>query len=466
MKRCVRPSECLPLAACVIALTAQPLVALAQDAPPPALGQPSAATPVGTVNCFDYYHFGSVQVDVTPSVASAVSGVPITFTGKIKNANPYPIVDGSVYVKIFRERGDGSKDSNGPDVVDQFYAMDGLTIPANGQLPASITWNIPAYAELGQYRIATFFTVSHKFNLLGLPFTDDVVGNTADFKVSGELKTTVGLERRSDGRRRAVSLRRVPAAGACKRPCHHRGDDYELHFAGRHRSSHLDAQQMERQRYEQRHRDAHGAGNDTCGRTKTRLVFGIGQPVSGLPAHRRFEMAGRSSIINVRFVRDGKDLTRINFPAVTSYPLTAGTPTTLFSCLHNAGSSDVVPNSSLVLTLLDQNGGIIHSYTYTGGVTGAMMGVADNFTPNRTYDTFKLEAQLYQGQNLVDQSEVSYDCHDLNPALCTTATGESDLQNVLISLIELVASLLIIGALIYFARRSSKWGKQPTSIKK
>ena len=188
MKRCVRPSECLPLAACVIALTAQPLVALAQDAPPPALGQSSAATPVGTVNCFDYYHFGSVQVDVTPSVASAVSGVPITFTGKIKNANPYPIVDGSVYVKIFRERGDGSKDSNGPDVVDQFYAMDGLTIPANGQLPASITWNIPAYAELGQYRIATFFTVSHKFNLLGLPFTDDVVGNTADFKVSGELK--------------------------------------------------------------------------------------------------------------------------------------------------------------------------------------------------------------------------------------------------------------------------------------
>ena len=188
MKRCVRPSECLPLAACVIALTAQPLVALAQDAPPPALGQPSAATPVGTVNCFDYYHFGSVQVDVTPSVASAVSGVPITFTGKIKNANPYPIVDGSVYVKIFRERGDGSKDSNGPDVVDQFYAMDGLTIPANGQLPASITWNIPAYAESGQYRIATFFTVSHKFNLLGLPFTDDVVGNTADFKVSGELK--------------------------------------------------------------------------------------------------------------------------------------------------------------------------------------------------------------------------------------------------------------------------------------
>ena len=195
MKRCVRPSECLPLAVCVIALISHPLVALAQDVPPPALGQPTAAAPVGTVNCFDYYHFGSVQVDVTPSVGSAVSGVPITFTGSIKNANPYPIVDGSVYVKIFRQRGSGEKDANGPDVVDQFYALENISIPANGELPISINWQIPSYAVSGEYKIATFFTVSRKFNLLGLPFTDDVVGNTASFKVAGELKNGVSFKK-------------------------------------------------------------------------------------------------------------------------------------------------------------------------------------------------------------------------------------------------------------------------------
>ena len=154
-----------------------------------------APTQPNTVDCFDYYHFGSVQVDVTPSVASAVSGVPITFTGKIKNANPYPIVDGSVYVKIFRQRGNGEKDVNGPDVVDQFYAAEGLTISANGELPISINWNIPSYAVSGEYKMATFFTVSHKFNLLGLPFTDDVVGNTASFKVAGELKNGVSFKK-------------------------------------------------------------------------------------------------------------------------------------------------------------------------------------------------------------------------------------------------------------------------------
>ena len=178
---------------------------------PPSISGGVAPTQPNTINCFDYYHFGSVQVDVTPSVASTVSGVPITFTGTIKNANTYPIVDGAVYVKIFRQRGNGEKDANGPDVVDQFYALEGIDLPAGGSKPVNITWNVPAYAASGNYKVATFFTVSHKFNLLGLPFTDDVVGNTASFKVSGELKSRF----RQDGgqsERRAVSFRCLSAS--------------------------------------------------------------------------------------------------------------------------------------------------------------------------------------------------------------------------------------------------------------
>ena len=173
-----------------------------------------------------------------------------------------------------------------------------------------------------------------------------------------------------------------------------------------------------------------------------------------------------SSIINVRFVREGKDQLRINYPAVTSYPLTEGQEATLFSCLHNAGESASVPDGRLELSLLDHKGKVIHSYTYTGDVTGAMMGVADNFTPEKTYGTFTLNAKLYQGQMLVDQSSVTYDCQVLDPSLCTTTGSGDELQNVLVSLFELVASLVVVGILIYFARRSSKWGKQTTQNKK
>ena len=439
----------------------QPLVALAQDVPPPAFGQPTAAAPTNTINCFDYYHFGSVQVDVTPSVASAVSGTPITFTGTIKNANPYPIVDGGVYIKIFKARGDGSKDSNGPDVVAQYYALEGIDLPAGGSKPVSITWNVPAYAASGSYKVATFFTVSHKFNLLGLPFTDDVVGNTADFRVSAEQSDTVGFKKD------AVTVGGEQYHFAAFPPREPASDPVTIEATLTNSTSQAATVPVTwtLNRW---------SGNDTSNvidtRTEQVTIPAGGQklvsysasdsqyPVYLLTAVSKWQ--DTSSIINVRFVREGKDQLRINFPAVTAFPLTAGTPTTLFSCLHNAGSSDVVPDSRLVLSLLDQNGGVIHSYTYTGGVTGAMMGVADKFTPARTYDTFTLQAQLYQGQNLVDQSSVSYDCHDIDPSACLSVPeGAGSSQDMLTSILEIVASLFAIVALVYIASWSKKFGQ-------
>ncbi len=449
------------LRATTLALLALPLLVFAQDAPPPTLGVPTAAAPAGTVNCFDYYHFGSVQVDVTPTVASAVSGTPITFIGAIKNQNPYPVTDGAVYIKIFRQRGDGTKDSNGPDVVDQFYAADNLSIPANGSLPITFNWNVPSYAASGEYKVATFFTVSRKFNLLGLPFTDDVVGNTASFKVSGEQKATVGFKKDSvtvntdsyhfaaypprEGASAPVTVEATitnPTGDGVTVPV-----TWSLYHWSQNDQANLIVAKNDQVTI--------AAGKSA---TVSYTVSDAAYPVYLLQGVATWH--DTSSIINVRFVRESKDQLRINFPSITSYPLQAGQQTTLFSCLHNAGSSDVVPDSHLVLTLLDRYGGTIHSYTYTGGVTGAMMGVADHFTPDRTYNAFKLQAQLYQGNNLVDQSEVSYDCHALDPANCA-AEGEGDLLiNVLITLFKLVASLVVIGILIYFSRRSSAWGTQ------
>ena len=452
MKRCVHSSECLPLAACVIALLSLPLAALAQDDPPPAFGQPSAATPANTVNCFDYYHFGSVQVDVTPSVASAVSGVPITFTGKIKNANPYPVVDGSVYVKIFKQRGNGEKDANGPDVVDQFYALENISIPANGELPISINWQIPSYAVSGEYKVATFFTVSRKFNLLGLPFTDDVVGNTASFKVAGELKKGVSFKKD------AVTV----------------GDQKYYFAAFPPRTSATDPVTVEATLTNPTGESVtvpvtwslyHWSQNDqtnfitskteqvTIAAGKTAKVSFVvddaNHPVYLLQGVAKWHDS--SSIINVRFVREGKDQLRINYPSLMSYPLIEGQEATLFSCLHNAGASDSVPGGKLELSLLDQNGKVIHSYTYTGAVSGAMMGVAEKFTPKKTYGTFTLDAKLYQGDALVDQSSVTYDCEKLDPTACPAESTVSTTATTFI--LGGLAALVVFAGLAFAVNR-------------
>ncbi len=107
------------------------------------------------------------------------------FSGILTNNNPYPVVEGELSVKIFKNTG-GEKNPNGPDVVDQFIAMDHITFPAKGSVPVTFSWHVPAYATTGEYRIVTYITSDKKFNLLGLSFTDDIVGNSFDFHVNGE----------------------------------------------------------------------------------------------------------------------------------------------------------------------------------------------------------------------------------------------------------------------------------------
>lgn len=104
---------------------------------------PGSAAPDGTVNCFDYYHFGSVQVDVTPSVSTIASGSSVRFSGTIKNDNSYPIVDGQVYAKVFYKNQQEAVDThqNGYALVDQFFVTEGVTFDAKQEKPIEFCRN-------------------------------------------------------------------------------------------------------------------------------------------------------------------------------------------------------------------------------------------------------------------------------------------------------------------------------------
>ena len=160
------------------------------------LAQTSAsqsAANAALVSCNDYYHFGSVQAHLSPSSIQGISGAPISFTGTLDNANPYPVVDGTLYVKVFKDR--VARDANGPDVVDEFAVKSGISIPAKGSVPISFDWNVPSYAQGGNYSMASYFITSSNFNLLGLSFTDDVTGSAMRFKVTGEQSSGVAFNK-------------------------------------------------------------------------------------------------------------------------------------------------------------------------------------------------------------------------------------------------------------------------------
>ncbi|MEI8337791.1 MAG: hypothetical protein WCF92_01435, partial [bacterium] len=162
------------------------------------------------------------------------------------------------------------------------------------------------------------------------------------------------------------------------------------------------------------------------------------------------EYKDTKSILGTRFVRDGINNQRINFPAITSFPLIAGTSTSIFSCLHSTATDE--KNGSLLLKLEDPNGNIIHSYQFSGTITGDMMGVKDDFIPKKNYDKFSLVAELSQNGKVVDSVKMDYDCNNIDPAKCFPPTKIN--SPVLISLVVLLFITFIL--FFIFEKRKHK----------
>ena len=447
-------------------LTPEQLKARLANPPQP---QAPPAPIEGSVNCFDYYHFGSVQVDIESRTNLTVPGVPLMLTGKIKNANDYPVVDGQVYIKVFKKlTNDKDTQANGFQLVDQFTAKDDITLAANEEQDINFTWNIPNYATSGDYQIATFFTSAKKFNLLGLSFTNDVVGNTFNFAIKAQNQETVQFNKNT------VKI-----------------NDKDYHFATFPPKIEKDAEattkvqlanatkqnqsipvtwtlyswdgQLQQNILDTKTETVELKPNETKDLTYT--TTNSANPVSYLVAEADYK--DTKSILDIRFVRNNVDKVRINFPAITHYPLQVNQPETLFTCLHNSGQSDQIENNQLKLTLLDENGNTIHTYNYTGAISGAMMGLKDEFTPNESYDTFTLKAELYHENQLVDSAEMKYDCNQIQGTTCQAKKANGVLTNLssanqgqlsMKTLAVVVVIILLIASLIIFAVMHRKRG--------
>lgn len=151
----------------------------------PGLDTVSIPKPDGLSSCFDHYRFGSVPAVISTSLAQVSQGSTLSFSGTLTNENTYPITDATVHIKIFHIRSH-TKDVNGPDVVDFFPAKEHVTLKPSETIPLSFTWKVPADTEPGEYQAVTYVTSENRFELQGLSFTDDVVGNSTNFTIVGE----------------------------------------------------------------------------------------------------------------------------------------------------------------------------------------------------------------------------------------------------------------------------------------
>lgn len=412
----------------------------------------------GVTNCFDYYKFGSVEVNLQAGNADSLSGTSVTFSGNIKNTNSYPIVDGAVYVKIFRKStgpNAAKLQSQGLDLVDQSFVMKDINLDAKKSAPISFTWKIPSLALSGDYQVATYFVSQNKFNLLGLSFTDDIVGNTAPFKVTGQQNAGLFFDKNAvrvanDKYNFAAFTPKVDKSKPVKIDFN-LVNTFKTKVEGK---VHYTVYSWDALKNENVVTVSEAPVVVEAGKTLplSYTVDDSKHPVYYVVIEADYKDS--KSIIDVRFTRDGIDVPRLNFVGLNSYPLTANSK--FFACMYNSGTDTKVDNSKMVLTLKDKDGKNLDTYTYTGDITGTVMGVV------KTIDSsvFKgvksgqladaiVTADLYQNGALVDSARMVYDCSHLNPSLCQieALTKTNSTRNFVTSAVIILAIIVLLIAL-------------------
>lgn len=426
---------------------------------------PAVSEPAGNAQCFDYYQFGSVITDISSTLPSTVDGAAMTFVGTMTNQNPYPLTGLDLYVKIFRKQSkEADALNNAHHLVAQFVAVDNISITAKGEREFSFDWLVPPGTIPGDYMIATYAMTNEAYNLSGLSFTDDVTGASAQFKIDGEDTGSFAFDKNkvkmNDTEFRFASM--IPTFTKDKTVTitvpyvNNTKSDKEVEVLWKQYNwDGLNEQALLNVKSE----------TFTVPAGKSKLISYSATEYKGAVTYivADAESDGVHSILDMRFARIGVEQARINFPSITSFPLIAGQPNSLFSCLHVAGP-DTLSGATLDLTLTDKNGAIITQNKYEGNVTSAMMGVKYDFTPTANYDQVTLTATLERNGVVEDIGKVTYDCQAIDASLCLAETGNGSGENgnngansthntKLVMLILILGILAIVGIFFSLKRR-------------
>lgn len=395
-------------------------------------------------SCFDYYSFGSVDAKLFTQTNQIISGVPINFSTEITNNNPYPVVEGDLYIRVYRQQDDNVLSTvNGDNIVDQFKVLDNFSIDSGEQKEFTFSWDIPSNIKSGSYYIASYVVSSDRYNLLGLTFTDDIAGDKTFFDIVG-AEDGVYFDRNS------VKINNQDHQFIAYTPVYENekeikieadvtnetDEDREIEVEWR--LSFWDSL-LEENLIEDRSSKYIIPANDT----KTVKYEINNNNKSVYLASARLVDNDTTSLLNIRFAREGVNIPRINYPAVYNYPIKKNQDNTFFVCLHNAGIDNYVDDVRLISTIEDFKGNTINEFEYEGKVTGSMMGFDSNFKYKEDVSNFIITNRLYKNDILIDKDTILYNCSDINNEYCNEVSSYEKIKKYIYIFITLIFILLI-----------------------
>ena len=407
-------------------------------------------------DCFSpgLYQFQSVQVSVGPEKDAYSVGENINFVGNIINQNEYPVVDGTVFVRISKDNKNYIKE--GYNVVDEVVATSSFSIDASSSLPIKFSWLVPKNLGAGDYRADYFFSVGNKFNLGGLPFTNEIVVGSAEFKIIGTQNTEFMLDRVGT-KVNGIKYNHIGGWPFV-------GKDSEIKITQPIKNL-TSKEIMVTVNYDLYFWDSLNPKDKLDSKTETvivpansskDLIYTIPESEQSVYYLRiKATVGDASSIVNIRTTSD-IERARINYPAITTFPLLKGESTNLFSCFHTVYG--IASSSKLILTLTDKDGSNVAKGEYNGSFGEDMSAALMKFTSNKDYYFLNLKAELFDDNGkIVDSYQTKYDCATLNSDKCQRSTNASTIIFCIISIL-----ILLLG--LYFARFIKKSVIKRTTI--
>ncbi len=380
-------------------------------------------------------------MNVDPIVRTIQPGGVVQFKGQIINNNAYPIVDGSVYVKIFRE--ESQNRVNALPLVDQFVAKEGINLSAHGTSTIEFDWVSPLSIMSGSYKAAMYFQSADEFSLLGLSFTNDIIGNTSNFTVTGNNKTGVYLSKDDvlvEGKQfmfagfppRVNSTTTVPVSA------------YLVNTTNQNHNVLVTWSIFRWDGLKKENLIEQKSGFYTVKPGRMAITLDVTQkdyPVYYIVAEASYKNS--KSILDIRFIRDEVPDARLNFMGVDSYPVKNKDQTSAIVCMH-AVSDHELPGGKLELSVIDEKGKVVSSSLYEGPIDFNMMGFKSIFARENNLNVFTLRANLYKDGKLKDAAQIVYNCKDIDKSLCAPEDKFSLIYFVVISIIILAVILIIV----------------------
>lgn len=148
------------------------------------VGLDPAGTKSGEItDCFETYRFGSEGVSITArtDLSEYKPYDLVEINGLIVNNNPYPVLDISVRARILRSHPDPVEQRALYTTGDDFEVIKDLSLKPQEEYVIDTYYN----RECSNRRLHNPIYNQYRFNLNGLSFTEDIIGNSAEFRVEG-----------------------------------------------------------------------------------------------------------------------------------------------------------------------------------------------------------------------------------------------------------------------------------------